>query len=332
MNHSFEFYFKDMPYNRLGKSGLQISRLSFGSWVTFHSQLDLKESSNLMNLAFESGVNFFDNAEVYAGGKSEEIMGECFKKLNWPRLQYIVSTKFFWGLNPGPNQRNTLNRKYLMHSITGSLKRLQMDYVDLIYCHRPDPQTPLEETVRAMNDIIEKGYALYWGTSEWSAEEIRGAYEIAKANSWHPPVVEQPQYNLVERKKVEVEYSRLYPEIGLGLTIWSPLASGLLTGKYNGGMAQEGRLNQRSFDWLRDSLMTESNMKRTKQLSEMAKGLDATPAQLAIAWTLANPHVSSVILGASQKQQLEENLESLRVYKNLRSETVTELNQIFSLG
>ncbi len=230
-----------MNYRRLGRSGLQISELSFGSWVTYGNQINRHAASELMAAAFDAGVNFFDNAEIYAGGQSEELMGNAIRELKWPRPSYVISTKFYWGITKGPNQTNTLNRKYLMHAIDGSLKRLQLDYVDLVYCHRPDPQTPLEETVWAMSDMITRGKALYWGTSEWSADEIRAAYDIAERHHLHKPVMEQPQYNLFHRKRVENEYARLYEDIGLGLTTWSPLASGLLTGKYKSGVPSGSR-------------------------------------------------------------------------------------------
>ncbi len=320
-----------MIYSRLGNSGLQISRLSFGSWVTFHTQVNESSAESLMSLAFEHGVNFFDNAEVYAGGKSEELMGLTLKKMKWPRLKYLVSTKFFWGLNDGPNQRNTLNRKYLMESMEHSLKRLQLDHVDLVYAHRPDPQTPLEETVRAMNDLIVKGQALYWGTSEWSGADIRSAYDIAKENGWHKPVVEQPQYNLFERRKVEVEYQKLYADIGLGLTTWSPLASGVLTGKYLKNIPSGSRLDLGSMGWLKEQALTEDKMKQVRRLTEVAQQLNTKPSQLAIAWCLKNPHVSSVILGASGKAQLQENLAALDVLPLLTDSVHKELSEIFPL-
>ncbi len=320
-----------MLYNRLGQSGLQISRLSFGSWITFHSQVNESSATEMMNLAFENGVNFFDNAEVYADGKSEEIMGQALKKLAWPRLKYIVSTKFFMGLDDGPNQRRTLNRKYLIESIKNSLKRLQLDYVDLIYAHRPDPQTPLEETVRAMNDIIEKGQALYWGTSEWSAEDILGAYEIAKQNGWHKPVVEQPQYNLFERKKVESEYSRLYSDIGLGLTTWSPLASGILTGKYLKSIPPGSRLEMKGMSWIKDEALTLEKNNQVKKLTEIAEKLEAKTSQVAITWCLKNPHVSSVILGATSKKQLQENLDAINLLPLLTDSLLNELNSLFPI-
>src|SRR5580700_5148872 len=228
-----------MQYRRLGRSGLQVSELSLGSWVTYHNQVDVKAAKEMLAAAMDAGVNFFDNAEVYAMGMSEKVMGEAFKSLKWPRLDYVVSTKFFWGIareGIATNKRDTLNRKYLMQAIDGSLQRLGLDYVDLVFCHRSDPSTPIEETVWAMSDMITQGKALYWGTSEWSAADIRAAWDIAEKHHLHKPVMEQPQYNLFWRKRVEEGYARLYEDIGLGLTTWSPLASGLLTGKYRAGV------------------------------------------------------------------------------------------------
>jgi voltage-dependent potassium channel beta subunit len=247
-----------MRYRRLGRAGLQVSELSLGSWVTYHTQVNVDAAVEMMAAAFDSGVNFFDNAEVYAMGQSEVVMGEALKRLKWPRLNYIVSTKFFWGLagrdGEATNRRDTLNRKYLMQAMDGSLQRMGLDHIDLIYCHRPDPHTPIEETVRAMNDLIVQGKALYWGTSEWSAADIRAAWELAERHHWHKPVVEQPQYHLFHRKRVEQEYARLYEDIGLGLTTWSPLASGLLTGKYAKGVPKDSRGAMKNMAFLVDGL------------------------------------------------------------------------------
>ncbi len=240
-----------MPYRRLGRSGLQVSVLSFGSWVTFGTQVDTGLAQDCLTVARDGGVNFFDNAEAYAGGESEAIMGDAIAELGWPRWSYVICTKVFWGIHDAVNMRNTLNRKYLLHAIEGSLERLQLDFVDLLFCHRPDPDTPIEETVWAMHDIIERGQALYWGTSEWSADEIRAAWEIAERHHLHKPVMEQPQYNLLERRRVEREYARLYDDIGLGLTTWSPLASGLLTGKYLDGVPEGSRASLPGYEWLR---------------------------------------------------------------------------------
>jgi voltage-dependent potassium channel beta subunit len=302
-----------MQYRRLGRSGLQISELSFGSWVTYGNQVNRNAAAELMAAAFDAGVNFFDNAEIYASGQSEELMGTALKDLKRPRLSYIVSTKFFWGITKGPNQVNTLNRKYLLNAIDGSLQRLQLDYVDLVYCHRPDPHTPIEETVWAMSDMITRGKALYWGTSEWSADEIRSAYDIAERHHLHKPVVEQPQYNLFHRTRVEREYARLYEDIGLGLTTWSPLASGLLTGKYHAGIPKGSRAELPNYAFLREELTDQRKNAIVAQLQTVATELNCSLAQLAIAWALKNPRVSSVITGASQVSQLLENMKAAAV-------------------
>lgn len=318
-----------MEYRRLGKAGVKVSQLSFGSWVTFGKQVDLKEATRSLAVAKDYGINFFDNAEVYANGKSEEIMGAALKELGWSRLSYLVSTKFFWGIEDDPNGKNTLNRKYLMNAITGSLKRLQLDYVDLVYCHRPDAQTPLEETVWAMHDMIERGYALYWGTSEWSAEEIRGAYEIAERHHLHKPVVEQPQYNLFHRHRVEIEYRRLYEDLGLGLTTWSPLASGVLTGKYLTKIPEGSRLAIASLSWLAEDVLVEKKKHQVQNLMQIAKELSVQPAALAIAWCSRNPHVSSVITGASKIEQIHENMKALEVLPRLSGDVMRALGEIF---
>ncbi len=245
-----------MNYRRLGNAGLKVSELSFGSWVSFKNQLGLEAAVDCLRTAYEAGVNFFDNAESYAKGDSERLMGEALKQLGWRRASYVISTKFYWGLNDGPNERNTLNRKYLLQAIDGSLARLQLDHVDLVFCHRPDPETPIEETVRAMHDIITQGKALYWGTSEWSADQIMQAWQIAERYGLHKPQMEQPQYNLLTRDRVEKEYARLYREIGLGTTVWSPLASGLLSGKYLEGIPAASRANLPGYEGLRDRIWT----------------------------------------------------------------------------
>ena len=300
-----------MNYRRLGRSGLKVSELSFGSWVTYGNQLDLNAARDCMAAAWERGVNFFDNAEVYARGESETIMGEILAKLAWPRVRYIVSTKFYWGIGDGPNEKNTLNRKYLLNAIDGALTRLKLDYVDLVYCHRPDPQTPIEETVWAMHDMIERGKALYWGTSEWSAAEIMAAWQIAERHHLRKPVMEQPEYNLFHRNRVEVEYRRLYEEIGLGLTTWSPLASGLLTGKYKDGIPADSRGAIQRMQFLVPSLTDKAKNAAVAQLGDIAKELGCTTAQLALAWCLRNPRVSTVITGASRVAQVEENLRAV---------------------
>jgi voltage-dependent potassium channel beta subunit len=306
-----------MNYRRLRRSGLQVSELSLGSWVTYGNQIDRRTARECLAAARDAGVNFFDNAEVYAGGKSEEIMGHALKSLGWARISYVVSTKFFWGLAEAPNQYHTLNRKYLLNAIDGSLHRLELDYVDLVYCHRPDPHTPIEETVWAMSDMITRGKALYWGTSEWSADEIRAACEIAERHHLHQPVVEQPQYNLFHRKRVEQEYRRLYEDLGLGLTTWSPLASGLLTGKYRHGVPAGSRAQLQGYDWLREQLTDPAKNDIVEKLAHIAGELGCNVGQLAIAWVLTNPHVSSVITGASRVEQIVENMHALDVVAKL---------------
>ena len=319
-----------MKYRRLGKTGLKISEFSFGSWVTFGPQIDNKVSIDMIKYAYDNGVNFFDNAEVYSKGESETIMGNAIKSLGFRRGSYLISTKLFWGINDGPNEKNTLNRKYLIEGINGSLKRLQLEYVDLLYCHRPDSYTPLEETVYAMNDIITSGKALYWGTSEWSAEEIRGAYDIALRDGLHRPVVEQPEYNLFNRTKIEKEFARLYDDIGLGTTTWSPLASGLLTGKYNKGIPKDSRGALQGYDWLSDKLTNKNNIEKVVNFSTIANDLGAQPSQLALAWCLKNKNVSSVILGASKMEQLKENLKSVNLVDKLDHGVMDKIEKIFS--
>lgn len=318
-----------MDYRRLGRSGVKVSELSLGSWITYGKQMDVSAARECMAAAFDAGINFFDNAEVYAVGKSEEIMGEALKQMGWSRLQYLVSTKFFWGIEDGPNSKSTLNRKYLMQAIDGSLKRLQLDYVDLVYCHRPDPHTPLDEIVHAMHDMIARGKALYWGTSEWSAAEIYAAHEIATRHHLHRPVVEQPEYNIFHRQRVETEFARLYGDIGLGLTTWSPLASGLLTGKYAGGVPEGSRgallpptsgITLGLIDKARNAAVTE--------LGKLAKELGCTNAQLALAWCLKNPNVSTVITGASRLSQLQENLKAREVLVKLDAEAMVRIDKI----
>ena len=321
-----------MNYRRLGRSGLKISELSFGSWVTYGNQVDTRVARELMAAAFDAGVNFFDNAEVYARGASEEIMGRVLKELAWPRLKYIVSTKFFWGIASGqgafPNERNTLNRKYLLNAIDGSLKRLQLDYVDLVFCHRPDPETPLEETVWAMHDMIERGRALYWGTSEWSADEIRAAWDIADKRNLHKPVMEQPQYNLLHRQRVEKEYARLYEDIGIGLTTWSPLASGLLSGKYRQGVPPGSRATVEGYSFLRASLTDPDKNRVVGELATVAEQANATLAQLALAWCLQNRRVSTVITGATRVEQVTENMKALDVAARLTPEMLQKIDAI----
>jgi voltage-dependent potassium channel beta subunit len=282
----------------------------------------------MMKVAYEAGVNFFDNAEVYAGGKAEEVMGAALKKLGWRRSSYLVSTKFYWGLHEGVNERNTLNRKRLLEGIDGSLRRLGLDYVDIVFCHRPDPETPIEETAHAMHNIIESGRAIYWGVSEWSADEIRAAWLICDRYGWHKPVTEQPQYNLFHRHRVEKEYARLYDEIGLGTTVWSPLASGLLTGKYNKGIPADSRGALPGYEWLRHHLTDAQKLAKVEQLSGVARDLGCTLAQLAIAWCARNPHVSTVITGASRVEQVRENMKALEVMPKLTADVLKRIDDI----
>lgn len=319
-----------MNYRRLGRAGLKVSELAFGSWVTYGNQMGESVARECMAAAHDAGVNFFDNAEVYAKGRSETIMGEALKKLGWRRGSYVVSTKFYWGLDDGPNEKNTLNRKYLMEAIDGSLARLGLDHVDLVYCHRPDPDTPIEETVRALHDIICAGKALYWGTSEWSAGEIAAAYEIAARHHLHKPVVEQPQYNLFHRERVEQDYARLYTDYGLGITTWSPLASGLLTGKYNDGVPPGSRATLKGYEWIAERVLEPDKLRRVRALAPVAQELGCTLAQLALAWCLKNPNVSSVITGASRPAQVMENMRAIDVVPKLASEVMTRIDAIAS--
>ena len=319
-----------MEYRRLGRSGLKVSELAFGSWVTYGNQLDVDAARECMAAAWDHGVNFFDNAEVYAAGKSEEIMGATLRKLAWPRLRYIVSTKFFWGITDGPNEKNTLNRKYLMNAIDGSLARLQLEYVDLVFCHRPDPNTPIEETVWAMHDMIERGKALYWGTSEWSAADIRAAWEIAERHHLRKPVMEQPEYNLFHRSRVEREYARLYDDIGLGLTTWSPLASGLLTGKYRSGVPAGSRGAIPRMKFLVEDLTDRAKNAAVAKLGEVASELGCTTAQLALAWCAANPRVSTVITGASRPEQVRENMKAVEIVAQLTPAVMARIDEATS--
>jgi voltage-dependent potassium channel beta subunit len=316
---------RDMPHRRLGRSGLKVSVLSYGSWVSFGAQLDGGAAKECMAAAWDGGMTFFDNAEAYAGGESERIMGQALAEMAIPRHQYTVSTKLFWGIRKGVNMRNTLNRKYLSQAIDSSLERFGLDFVDLVFCHRADPETPLEETVWAMSDMVSAGKALYWGTSEWSADEIRAAWEIAERHHLHKPVMEQPQYNLFERRKVEREYARLYDDIGLGLTTWSPLASGLLTGKYRDGIPEGSRAALEGYEWLKEGLTDERRNQQVASLGEVAEQLGCTLAQLAIAWCAANPHVSTVITGASRPEQVTDNLGAVAVLEKLTPEVLADI-------
>jgi voltage-dependent potassium channel beta subunit len=320
-----------MEYRRLGSSGLRVSVLSFGSWVTFDNQLKDDTALACMQAAWDAGCNFFDNAEAYAGGESEAIMGRVISQLGWKRHHYVLSTKVFWGIDgPIPNMQNSLNRKYLHHSIEGCLDRLQVDFVDLLFCHRADPKTPIEETVWAMSDLVDRGKVLYWGTSEWSADEIRAAWEIAERHHLHKPVMEQPQYNMLERKRVETEYRRLYDDIGLGTTIWSPLASGLLTGKYLEGVPSDSRAALPGYGWLASRLTDEASLDVVRGLAPIADSLGCTLAQLALAWCTKNPHVSTVITGASRESQVHENFGALDVIPLLTDEVMTRIDEVLS--
>ncbi len=321
-----------MEYNRLGKSGLQIGRLSFGSWLTFGKQIGDTTAEDLMKLAYDNGINFFDNAEAYAGGKSEEVMGEVLKKMGWRRDSYIVSSKVFFGADGGkgglmPTQKG-LNRKHVVEACHQALKRLQVDYLDLYFCHRPDKQTPIEETVWSMHNLIQQGLVLYWGTSEWSAQEIMEAHRVAERYNLIGPVMEQPQYNMLVRDKVEVEYSQIYKTVGLGTTIWSPLASGVLTGKYNDGFPDGTRLGIEGLGWLKDHSLAKENLKKVKKLTVLANEIGVNMPLLAIAWCLKNPDVSTVILGASKTAQLEENLKAFETVKLLTDDVMEKIESI----
>jgi voltage-dependent potassium channel beta subunit len=321
----------EMEYRQLGRSGLKVSVLSFGSWVTFANANQIEtaqQAAECLSAAKDAGVNFFDNAEAYAAGESERVMGAAFRELGWKRHEYVVSTKLFWGLHNSPNMRNTLNRKYLSQAIDGSLERFGLDFVDLVFCHRADPKTPIEETVWAMSDMISQGKALYWGTSEWSADEIRAAYDIADRHHLHKPVMEQPQYNILWRDKVEKEYKRLYEDIGLGTTIWSPLSSGLLTGKYLNGIPEGSRATLPGYEWLKGMLTDEGRNKKVADLKVIADELDISLAQLSLAWCAKNPNVSTVITGASSAAQVRENMTALDAMPLLTKEIMDRIDVI----
>jgi voltage-dependent potassium channel beta subunit len=317
-----------MNYRHLGRSGLQVSELSLGSWVTFHTQVDVGAARECMAAAYAAGVNFFDNAESYAGGRSEEVMGAALKQLGWRRSSYIISTKFYFGLHEGVNEQNTLNRKRLKEAIDGSLRRFDLEYIDLLFCHRADPATPIEETVWAMHNIIEQGKAFYWGTSEWPAADIVAALEIAERHHLHKPVMEQPQYNLLVRERFEQEYERLFKDYGYGATIWSPLASGLLTGKYNEGIPADSRGALKDYEWLLPRLTNAERIARVKALGPIASDLGCTLAQMAIAWCLKNPNVSTVITGASRVSQIHENMKALEVFEKLTPAVLEKLEAV----
>ena len=319
-----------MPTRYLGRSGLKVSVLSYGSWVTFDHQVGVAEAREAMAAAFDAGCNFFDNAEAYANGKAEEIMGEALCQLGWGRDQYVVSTKIFWG-GEGPNQRG-LSRKHIVEGVQAALRRFKLDHLDLVFCHRPDPHTPIEETVRAMNHVIERGWAFYWGTSEWSADQLREAWRVADQLGLIGPLMEQPQYHMFHRQRVEVEYADLIRDKGLGTTTWSPLASGLLTGKYNDGVPEGSRLALPQYAWLRKSILEDptfpDKIAKVKALSAVAADLGGTMAQLALAWTARHPHVSTVITGASRTSQVVENMKSAALIPLLTDDVLARIEEI----
>lgn len=315
-----------MEYRRLGKAGVQVSQLSFGSWVTFGNQVDEKVAKECLYHAYDAGVNFFDNAEVYAAGKSEEVMGKLIADAGWNRDTYLVSSKVFWG-GELPNQRG-LSRKHVVEACEAALKRLRVDYLDFYFCHRPDKETPMEETVWTMHNLIQQGKVLYWGTSEWSAQEIQEAIMVARENNLIGPSMEQPQYNMLVRRKMEVEFFKLFRDYGYGTTIWSPLASGILTGKYKDGVPSESRLNRSELSWLKERMLTEKNIQRVRELEVIAKDLNTSMANLAIAWCLKNPYVSTVLTGASKVEQLKENLKSVEVVDLLTDDVMDRIEDI----
>ncbi len=315
-----------MEYRRLGRTGIKVSVLSFGSWVTFDTQVAVDAAVECMQIAHDAGCNFYDNAEAYAGGRSEEIMGEALRTLGWPRWSYVVTTKLFWGIHDDVNMKDTLNRKYLMQAIDGSLERFGLDFVDVVYCHRADPDTPIEETVWAMSDIVSSGKALYWGTSEWAAAEIREAIDVAGRHHLHKPVTEQPQYNLLQRTRVEEEYAELFDEFGYGTTIWSPLASGLLTGKYRDGIPPDSRGALPGYGWLAEEMTDPAAVAKVEQLRPIADELGCTLAQLGLAWCTKNPNVSTVITGASKASQVVENFAALDVIPALTPEVLERID------
>jgi voltage-dependent potassium channel beta subunit len=318
-----------MEYRRLGKSGLQVSALSFGSWVTFGKQIGDTTADELMSIAYDNGINFFDNAEIYARGKSETVMGEILKKKNWARSSYCLSSKVYFGYEDSKPNQTGLSRKHIFEGCHAALQRLQVDYVDLLYCHRPDKNTPIEETVWAMNLLIQQGKILYWGTSEWANDEIMAAFVFAEKNHLIGPTMEQPQYNMFERAKIEKDYLLLFRDFGLGTTIWSPLASGLLTGKYNENMPNDTRLGMEGMDWLKERTMGDgTRVEKVKKLTELAKELGVSLPRLSIAWCVKNPNVSTAILGASKPEQLKETITSLDVLPLLTPEVMEKIEGI----
>lgn len=320
-----------MEYRRLGRSGLQLSTLSFGSWVSFHKQIDDSIADELMGIAYDQGINFFDNAEVYALGKSEEMMGRVLKKKNWDRTSYVISSKAFFGWRGKENKPNQtgLSRKHLVEACEEALKRLQVEYLDLYFCHRPDKNVPVEEVVWTMNTLIQQGKILYWGTSEWSGVEIMEAHRVAQAYRLIGPTMEQPEYNLFNREKMEKDYVEVFKNVGLGTTIWSPLASGLLTGKYNQGIPEGTRLAIPGFEWLKDKTFVEEKLNRVRQYQTIADELGCSMAALSIAWCIKNPNVSTAILGATKKEQLLENLKALDVVPKLTDEVMQKIDDVF---
>ncbi|HEU4573961.1 MAG TPA: aldo/keto reductase [Chitinophagaceae bacterium] len=319
-----------MEYRKMGKSGLQLSVLSFGSWVSFHKQIDDKAADELMGIAYDNGINFFDNAEVYALGESEKMMGRVLKNKQWDRTSYTVSSKVFWGWRGKQNRPNQtgLSRKHIVEACHEALQRLQLDYLDLYFCHRPDKSVPIEEVVWTMHHLIQQGKILYWGTSEWSGVEIMEAHRVAHQYGLIGPSVEQPQYNLFERHKMENEFLMVFNTVGMGTTIWSPLASGLLSGKYNDGIPEDSRFAIQGFEWLKDRWIKEGLLEKVKQLSALAKELAVSMPALAIAWCIRNPHVSTAILGATKKEQLIENLKALDVLPKLTDEVMSRIDAI----
>jgi voltage-dependent potassium channel beta subunit len=319
-----------MEYRKMGKTGLKLSVLSYGSWVTFSKQVDDGASDRLMGLAYDNGINFFDNAEAYEGGNSEELMGRTLHNKNWDRTSYCISSKVFFGLYGKDNKPNQmgLSRKHITEACHAALRRMQTEYLDLFYCHRPDPETPMEEIVWTMNILLQQGKILYWGTSEWSAEEIMEAHTVAKNLGLIPPAMEQPQYNLFERRKVEHDYIDLFKYVGMGTTIWSPLASGLLTGKYNNGIPEGSRMSLENYGWLKDRSIQEEKLDKVRKLDKVAKDLNTSLATLSIAWCIHNPNVTTAILGATKEAQLVENLKALEVYPKLTPEIMGEIDKI----
>mgnify|MGYP006072135387 CR=1 FL=1 len=317
-----------MEYKNLGKSGLKVSRLSLGSWLTFGKQIGNNIASDLMDLAYDKGVNFFDNAEIYAKGESERVMGEILSKRDWRRDSYIVSSKAFFGEGGELPTQKGLSRKHLVEACEAALKRLKLDYLDLYYCHRPDKETPISETVWTMHNLIQQGKILYWGTSEWSAQEIMEAHMVAERYNLIGPTMEQPQYNMLHRDKVEVEYDQIYKTVGLGTTIWSPLGSGILTGKYNDGMAEKTRLSMDGMEWLKDKSLVDENLEKVRNLTVLAKEIGTTMPKLAIAWCLKNENVSTAILGASKVSQLEETLTAMDDVQLLTTEVMEKIDGI----